>query len=90
MLLGGHLTTSLVEQFPAPRWTGSNEDRRIARLSVCVSRRPESSRLTAALQAAVAQRYGLTRGSFAHVLEGFPLVADDERALAHAFFVRAS
>ena len=33
MLMGSHLTTSLVEQLPAPRWTDTPADRRIARLA---------------------------------------------------------
>ncbi|TAK15024.1 MAG: hypothetical protein EPO35_08585 [Acidobacteria bacterium] len=33
LLMGGHLTTSLVEGLPIPRWTGSARQRRIARLA---------------------------------------------------------
>lgn len=32
LLMGGHLTTSLVEGLPVPMWTGSTRQRRIARL----------------------------------------------------------
>jgi len=33
LLMGGHLTTSLVEGLPVPSWTGSATQRRIARLA---------------------------------------------------------
>ena len=33
MLMGGHVTTGLVEDLPVPLWTGSAEQRRIAELS---------------------------------------------------------
>src|SRR4029078_10176444 len=90
ILMGGHLTTTLVESLPAPAWTGSSAQRRIARLAMALSRRPDSERVAAALQAAVARLYGLDDESFAHVLEGYPLIPTEERALAHSLLRRAS
>lgn len=83
MLMGGHLTTSLVEQLPVPRATESPDDRDIARMARALGRRAIPG-VEAALQALVATRYGVNREEFATVLEGFPLVtgADRERALA--------
>jgi hypothetical protein len=85
-LMGGHLTTSLVESLPAPAWRRSADQRRIARLAMALSRRPGSARTAAALQAGVARQYGLNESSFAHVLEGFPLVAASDRTLALEIF----
>ena len=90
MLMGGHLTTSLVEGLPVPAWTNSPAQRRIARLAVTLSRRHDSSRVAAALHAAVARLYGLDDKSFAHILEGFPLVPAENRALARALFLQSS
>ena len=83
MLMGGHLTTSLVEDLPVPAWTGDDRQRRIGRLARRLARCPASGRSLAALQAAVARLYRLDAPMFAHVLAGFPLVpeADRRRAL---------
>jgi hypothetical protein len=58
MLMGAHVTTSLVEGLPVPRWSGSPAERRIARLAGALARHPDSARLQAALQAGVARLYG--------------------------------
>jgi N-6 DNA Methylase len=83
MLMGGHLTTSLIEDLPVPAWTGDEEQRRISRLARRLGRHPASARSLSALQAAVARLYRLDAAMFAHVLAGFPLVpeADRRRAL---------
>ncbi len=51
LLMGGHLTTSLVEGLPVPRWTGSTRQMRVARLATAAAApthlKPGSSRLLA-------------------------------------------
>ncbi len=59
LLMGGHLTTSLVESLPAPAWTGSRAQRRTAALARRRGRRPGDERVERALQSAVAGLYGL-------------------------------
>jgi hypothetical protein len=82
MLMGGHVTTSLVEQLPLPAWRGDAGDRRIARLSARMALEPRAPRAHARLQQAVARRYGVTRDEFAQILDGFPLVDEGDRRLA--------
>jgi hypothetical protein len=81
MLMGGHLTTSLVENLPVPVWTGTPAQRRIARLARRQSGRPHA-RTCALLQAAVARQYGIEVETFRRLLAGFPLVPSAERDLA--------
>ena len=83
MLMGGHVTTSLVEGLPVPRWRGTREERRIARLGGRLGRHPASAVAHALLQAAVARFYGFDEGAFDDLLQGFPLVpaGDRHRAL---------
>lgn len=85
MLMGGHLTTSLVESLPVPPWTGSRKQRRIAWLSRRISMRT-SAGIAACLQALVAHEYGVERPTFVHIVEGFPLFPSTERQLAVAYF----
>ncbi len=82
MLMGGHLTTSLVESLPVPVWRGGRDERLIARLARRLSTRPDDKRAAAWLHAAVARLYGLDRDEFERVLEGFPLVSAVERHAA--------
>jgi hypothetical protein len=82
LLMGGHLTTSLIEALPVPVWTGTADQRLIARLSARLSTRPESAKAAARLHAAVARLYGLRRAEFGAVLEGFPLISREDRRLA--------
>jgi hypothetical protein len=97
LLMGGHVTTSLVEGLPAPAWTGSAAQQRIARLTrwlarVCSARGKSGRRrsadddrlefVKASLQAAVARLYGLDAVAFSDVLDSFPLVPAEERARA--------
>jgi hypothetical protein len=84
--MGSHLTTSLVEQLPAPCWDDSAHCRRIARLARWLSRHPSSVHVAAALQADVARVYGLSAGDFDGVLTAFPLVPAAERNLARTMF----
>jgi hypothetical protein len=87
MLMGGHVTTSLVESLPVPVWTGAREQRRIAHLAWRLSRRSATATTThAALHAAVACLYELDRRAFADLLEGFPLVAREDRDQALSAF----
>jgi hypothetical protein len=73
LLMGGHVTTSLIESLPVPLWTGDAAQRRIGRLA------RERSQPYGELHAAVARLYGLDPEMFAHVLRGFPLVPIEER-----------
>jgi hypothetical protein len=86
MLMGGHLTTSLVEGLPAPRWTMDARQRRIAGLSTRLGHSGRSARLNAVLQAEVAQLYELDEEEFRRVLEAFPLVPASERDMAARAF----
>lgn len=86
LLMGGHLTTSLVESLPVPPWTGSRRQRRIARLSRRLAARGSSRRIDARLQALVAHEYGVDHETFAHILDGFPLVPALERRAAATQF----
>jgi hypothetical protein len=86
MLMGGHLTTSLVEDLRVPAWTGDEEQRRISALARRLARCPASGRSLAALQAAIARLYRLDAPMFAHVLAGFPLVPEADRRRAFDAF----
>ncbi len=86
MLMGGHLTTSLVEDLRVPAWTGDEEQRRISALARRLARCPASGRSLAALQAAIARLYRLDASMFAHVLAGFPLVPEADRRRAFDAF----
>lgn len=85
MLMGGHLTTSLVEGLPVPLWTGSREQRRIARLSGRLAVR-STVRASAVLQALIAHEYGVDIDAFRQILAGFPLVPVEERDVAREVF----
>ena len=87
MLMGGHLTTSLVESLPVPPWTGSATQRQIARLSGRLASGRTATKTSSLLQALVAREYGVDRDTFARILEGFPLVPELDRGLAARQFV---
>ena len=82
LLMGGHVTTSLVERLPVPPFARGRLERRIARLSRRVSMGPRSPVLSARLQAEVARLYQIDGVEFRRLLEGFPLVPIDEREAA--------
>ena len=82
MFMGQHITTGLVEDLPAPIWTGDAEDRQLARLAVRLSRGGSPAPVEAELQARVARRYGVGAEEFAGLVEGFPLIDPARRALA--------
>ena len=82
MLMGGHLTTALVEALPVPRPDGSREQRTITRLSRNLSTHTASEMAAAELQSAVAVLYGIDTENFREILEGFPLVPAEARERA--------
>ena len=79
MLMGGHLTTSLIEGLPVPAWSGDPLQRRIASLACRLARHPEGAVMHAELQASIARLYGIDHQTFRAVLETFPLVSRQER-----------
>jgi hypothetical protein len=83
MLMGGHVTTTLVEGLPVPRWRGDGADRAIASSAARLARRGHDPAAAARLEARVAHVYGLSTDDFRRVLDGFPLVSrsDRDRAL---------
>ena len=88
LLMGGHITTGLVEQLPMARWRGDDRDRLIALLAMELAERPEDTAVQAVLEAHVARRYALDVGTFEHLLESFPLVDPTHRAAALTSFRR--
>ena len=86
MLMGGHVTTSLVESLPVPVWTGDASQRRIALLAHRMARDAGDTEGYAELQAAIARLYALDRQTFHSVLETFPLIARQERDRAFNVF----
>ncbi len=84
MLMGSHVTTSLVESLPVPRWNGSALQLDIVRAAEQLATsqgNPVGD--DSVLQAAVARLYHLDSQVFGRILESFPLVPerDRERAL---------
>ena len=88
MLMGGHVTTTLVESLPVPVWTGDVLQRRIASAARRLSRRSRAtSALHANLQASIARLYALDSQTFRSVLDGFPLIPRQERDRALETFL---
>jgi hypothetical protein len=81
LLMGGHVTTSLVEQLPVPVWTAGPGSMRLARLAQRLSR-GHADRLAARLEAEVAAMYNVAAADFDRILSGFPLVPDGFKAAA--------
>jgi hypothetical protein len=84
LLMGSHVTTSLVESLPVPRWQGIGLDVQIASEAERLILAQASQAFDdSALQAAVARLYDLDTRAFRRILESFPLVPerDRERAL---------
>ena len=86
MLMGSHLTASLVAHLPVPRFSCAGRGRPIVRLARRMSRLGATMMSGAALQAEVAHLYGLERAEFRRILEGFPLVPAEERMKAVRMF----
>jgi hypothetical protein len=82
LLMGGHVTTSLVEGLPVPSRTGGALEMRIAALAREIGAGGAPAASMAALQSAVAQLYEIRPAEFRNVLAGFPLVAIEEREAA--------
>jgi hypothetical protein len=57
MLMGGHVTTGLVESLPVPRWAGTPEQRRVAELAGQLAKDPTDDGALRALHDAVAKMY---------------------------------
>src|SRR4029079_7851345 len=74
MLMGGHVTTSLVESLPVPPRTKTPRERRIVRLSRRLRTGCAGPGTEARLQAEVARLYGVDVKEFEQLLESFPLV----------------
>ena len=84
LLMGSHVTTSLVESLPVPRWCGSAAQLEIARAAGRLAApRGNPGGGDSVLQALVARLYDLDSQVFGRILESFPLVParDRERAL---------
>ena len=79
MLMGGHVTTTLVESLPVPPWTGDAWQRRIARMAFRLARGSGAATTHAELQASIARLYGLDSQTFRAVLQTFPLISQQER-----------
>ena len=79
LLMGGHLTTGLVEGLPVPAWRGDDEDLLMAALARELGGPRARATTHAELQARVARRYGLSEAELHGVLTGFPLVPAAER-----------
>jgi hypothetical protein len=86
MLMGGHVTTTLVASLPVPLWQGDRIDRQIARSARRLAAPGTQNDRAPRLQGAVARRFGVSRSEFEQVLDGFPLVAIDERTAALRWF----
>jgi hypothetical protein len=83
LLMGTHVTTSLVEALPVPRWRGTAMELYIARAAERLSsRQKDPVGDDGAPQAAVARLYDLDRLTFSRILESFPLVPAEDRELA--------
>src|SRR5262249_3372352 len=82
MLMGSHVTTSLVEALPVPVWRESALERRIARLARRLADGSPSSAMAARLQGAVRRLDGIVGDAFDRLVEGFPLVPQDDRRRA--------
>ncbi len=84
LFMSQHVTTGLVEDLPAPIWTGAPEQTALADLAGGRSRRGADRKTDARLQAAVARLYGLDDETFEDLLVGFPLVEASLRRAALA------
>lgn len=83
LLMGSHVTTSLVESLPVPQWRGTALQLEIARSAErFAAPRVDPVGDDSELQAAVARLYDLDSQVFGRVLESFPLVPDQDRARA--------
>jgi hypothetical protein len=77
-LIGGHVTTAVVEDLPVPAWRGDRLQRLVASLAGRLARAPSPAD-ESRLQALVARVYGICRDDFAGILDSFPLVPRPQR-----------
>jgi len=86
LLMGSHVTTSLVEHLPAPLPRGTARERHV----IALGRRIAGGECTPAdharLHSEVAHLYKLDAAAFRHVLDSFPLVPPSDRAAAFEIF----
>jgi hypothetical protein len=73
LLMGNHLTTSLVEGLPVPPWSGRTSQRVISGLAKRLARRATDQSAEAALEARTAHLYGLEESLFVQLLGDFPM-----------------
>lgn len=90
LLMGGHLTTSLVERLPVPRDVAPAAIQRIGRLAQRLAATHHAWTTAAVLQAEVARLYELDADEFRGIVAAFPLVQADERERAIAAVIRSS
>jgi hypothetical protein len=86
MLMGGHVTTRLIEGLPVPVWSSDATQRRIGLLAHRIARRPHDMAAHAEIQASIARLYALDSQTFQTVLDSFPLVSRQERDRALQVF----
>jgi Eco57I restriction-modification methylase len=82
MLMGGHVTTSLVESLPVPVWRGTPGQRRVARLARHLARHAGAARAQAELEGEVARIYGLDADALALAIDTGPGVPPETRQSA--------
>ncbi len=63
MLMGGHVTTALVESLPVPVWAATPEQRRIAELGERLTQAPTDAAAWEELHAVVGKMYEVTKNS---------------------------
>jgi hypothetical protein len=89
MLMGGHVTTGLVESLPIPPRQNTRLERRIAMLARRLANGPPNQPAAAAsIQASVAKYFGLDITTFKRVVEAFPLVETAEKTAVLQAFLR--
>jgi Eco57I restriction-modification methylase len=83
-----HVTTGIVERLPIPiEDEAGSAYREIGSISRALSQRSDQT-LESRLNAMVAKLYQLTKEEFAHVLETFPLIRQEDRDRAMVEFLR--
>jgi hypothetical protein len=88
LLMGGHVTTGLVESLPVPVWTNDRGQRRIAACARRLARHSGDGTCWAEMHAAIARLYALDSQTFRALLETFPLIARQDRDRAREAFER--
>jgi hypothetical protein len=85
-----HVTTATVEQLPIPTAEiAPAAYRDVGNLARLLAKRHDATAF-ARLNATVAELYQLSAEEFAHILETFPLIPHEERALALAAFIETT